>query len=53
MGELGGPAEAERAVDQDLVAADRDVGADLEVDVPVDYRHNADIAAQLHEDALL
>jgi hypothetical protein len=31
MGEPGGPAEAERAVDQDLVAADRDVGADLEV----------------------
>src|SRR5205814_3186533 len=31
MGEPGGPAEAERAVDQHLVAADRDVGADLEV----------------------
>ena len=27
----GGPAEAERAADQDLVAADRDVGADLEI----------------------
>src|SRR5262249_43600390 len=31
IGEPGGPAEAERAVDQGLVAADRDVGADLEV----------------------
>src|SRR6185369_466712 len=31
MGEPGGPAEAECAVDQDLVAADGDVGADLEV----------------------
>ena len=31
IGEPGGPAEAERAVDQHLVAADRDVGADLEV----------------------
>ncbi len=28
------PAEAERAVDQDLVAADRGVGADLEVGQP-------------------
>jgi hypothetical protein len=27
----GSPAEAERAVDQRLVAADRDIGADLEV----------------------
>jgi hypothetical protein len=31
MGEPGVPAEAERAVDQHLVAADGDVGADLEV----------------------
>jgi len=31
VGEPGGPAEAERAVDQHLVAADRDIGADLEV----------------------
>ena len=31
IGEPGGPAEAERAVDQDLVAAYRDVGADLEI----------------------
>ena len=31
IGEPGGPAEAERAVDQHLVAADRDIGADLEV----------------------
>ena len=31
IGEPGGPAEAERAVDQGLVAADRDIGADLEV----------------------
>ena len=31
ISEPGGPAEAERAVDQDLVAADGDVGADLEV----------------------
>src|SRR6266566_3862123 len=31
IGEPGGPAEAERAVDQDLVAADGEVGADLEV----------------------
>ncbi len=31
MGEPGGPAEAERAVDQHLVTADREVGADLEV----------------------
>src|SRR5260370_1152088 len=31
MGEPGVPAEAERAVNQDLVAADRDVGADLEI----------------------
>jgi hypothetical protein len=31
MGEPGVPAEAERAVDQHLVAADRDVGADLEI----------------------
>ena len=31
IGEPGGPAEAERAVDQALVAADRDIGADLEV----------------------
>src|SRR5882762_3390752 len=31
MGEPGVPAEAERAVDQGLVAADRDFGADLEV----------------------
>jgi hypothetical protein len=30
MGEPGGPAEAERAVHQDLVTADREVGADLE-----------------------
>src|SRR6266536_3581579 len=30
-GEPGVPAEAERAVDQHLVAADGDVGADLEV----------------------
>jgi hypothetical protein len=30
IGEPGGPAEAERAVDQGLVAADRDIGADLE-----------------------
>jgi len=29
--EPGGPAEAERAVDQHLLAADRDIGADLEV----------------------
>jgi hypothetical protein len=29
--EPGSPAEAERAVDQSLVAADRDIGADLEV----------------------
>src|SRR5438552_14387753 len=31
IGEPGGPAEAERAGDQHLVAADRDIGADLEV----------------------
>ena len=31
FGEPGGPAKAERAVDQRLVAADRDIGADLEV----------------------
>src|SRR6266702_8256123 len=31
MGEPGVPAEAEGAVDQDLVAADGEVGADLEV----------------------
>jgi hypothetical protein len=31
MSEPGVPAEAERGVDQGLVAADRDVGADLEV----------------------
>jgi len=31
MSEPGVPAEAERAVDQDLVAADRDIGADLEI----------------------
>ena len=31
MGEPGVPAEAERAVDQRLVAADGDVGADLEI----------------------
>jgi hypothetical protein len=31
MGEPGGPAEAERAVDQHLVAADREVGTDLEI----------------------
>src|ERR1700691_4119982 len=31
MGEPGVPAEAERAVDEHLVAADRDVGAHLEV----------------------
>jgi hypothetical protein len=31
MGEPGGPAEAERAVDQDLVTADGDIGADLEI----------------------
>ena len=31
FGEPGGPAEAERAVDQGLVAADGDIGADLEV----------------------
>src|SRR6266705_7179936 len=31
IGEPGGPAEAEGAVDQGLVAADGDVGADLEV----------------------
>ena len=31
IGEPGGPAEAERAVDQGLVAADRDIGADLEI----------------------
>ena len=31
MGEPGGPAEAERAVNQDLVTADGDVRADLEV----------------------
>ena len=31
VAEPGGPAEAERAGDQDLVAADGDVGADLEV----------------------
>ena len=31
ISEPGGPAEAERAVDQGLVAADRDIGADLEV----------------------
>src|SRR5207302_7552797 len=31
VAEPGGPAEAERAVDQGLVAADREIGADLEV----------------------
>src|SRR5262249_55942087 len=31
IGEPGIPAEAEGAVDQGLVAADRDIGADLEV----------------------
>ena len=31
IGEPGGPAEAERAADQGLVAADGDVGADLEI----------------------
>ena len=31
VAEPGVPAEAERAVDQDLVAADRDIGADLEI----------------------
>src|ERR1700683_5518387 len=31
ISEPGGPAEAERAVDQGLVAADRDIGADLEI----------------------
>src|SRR2546429_9078434 len=31
ISEPGSPAEAERAVDQGLVAADRDIGADLEV----------------------
>jgi hypothetical protein len=31
ISEPGGPAEAERAVDQRLVPADRDIGADLEV----------------------
>ena len=31
ISEPGSPAEAERAVDQRLVAADREVGADLEV----------------------
>ena len=31
FGEPGGPAEAERAGDQHLVAADRSIGADLEV----------------------
>ena len=31
ISEPGVPAEAERAVDQGLVAADRDVGADLEI----------------------
>ncbi len=31
ISEPGGPAEAERAVDQHLVPADRDIGADLEV----------------------
>src|SRR5204863_6290760 len=31
ISEPGGPAEAERAVDQGLVAADRGIGADLEV----------------------
>jgi hypothetical protein len=30
IGEPGGPAEAERAADQRLVAADRDIGTDLE-----------------------
>jgi hypothetical protein len=31
ISEPGRPAEAERAVDQDLVAADRDIGTDLEI----------------------
>src|SRR5215467_1851104 len=31
IGEPGGPAEGEGAVDQGLVAADREVGADLEI----------------------
>jgi hypothetical protein len=31
ISEPGVPAEAERAVDQGLVATDRDIGADLEV----------------------
>ena len=31
FGEPGSPAEAKRAVDQGLVAADRNIGADLEV----------------------
>ena len=31
LGEPGSPAEAERAGDQGLMAADRDIGADLEI----------------------
>jgi hypothetical protein len=31
IGKPGGPAEAERAVDQGLATADRGIGADLEI----------------------